>query len=529
MEIKSYFEAFGATIDASEIASKGGLSYIAAATAMRLSGRPEATFVEFNGKPFLEMLGGSLVAVDLKIPGTEKSQRMYLPVMDRDNTTLAFGKTTLTDINNSRQRCLVKAIAAVYGDGMSIFMGHDGDGAKAIKALGVNPDSDLASVTPVISTLKDGGAPYIEWNVGLAACRITDSTFSWDVVMWDGLPFRNILGGLMVDVDTVYDGFTQRLSLPIMDSAHNPMGPDKATVFDWNKTVMRALTKCIAFNTGYGLGVYADEFGKDDSEAKKARKSTPAKESPKSEVKAEAKAEAVETTKVTTTAEAPAAVAASTSAEPQGDAVVDTTTAPVATTVPVQAEKAVEQPADPVVASAETAAAPAVVEKAEVSTASTASAADVAEPDAVTRFRDVMRKRNDSAGVVGLLTLFEALKTSTKFSDADKPACYAALVAATAAQVDAASIQEMLGNLVVYKAMPFVAADSRDLIGAKLTAVTLETALPQGDEALDNAQLDLISAGVAVDLADVLRLAALGNVPQATIDLVRDVAELAAA
>jgi hypothetical protein len=546
MEIKSFFEAFGATINEAEVAKKGGLSYLAAATAMRLAGRPEVTFVDFDGKPHLEMLNGSLVAVDLKIPGTDATQRMYLPVMDRDNATLALTKTTLTDINNSRQRCLVKAIAAVYGDGMSLYMGCDGDGTKAMKLLGVTPESDLETVTPVIATLKEGGAPYIEWNVGLAACRITDPTFRWDVALWDGLPYREVLGGLMVDVDTVYEGLHQRLSLPIMDAAFNPVPAAKATVFDWNKTVMRALTKCIAFNTGYGLGVYADEFGKDDSEAKKnARKGTTAgKDAPK----ADAKADAVATTKVEAKADvkadaAPAAGDVATATEvvtPAAtvEAKVEAVAEPVA-----QAQADSEQAAAPAAAEAVAAEVPsapaeeAVVEKATVAEqasapaapAPAAAAAAAADNEAVGRFREVMRKRKEQAGVKGIVSLFEALTTSTKFADEDKPACFAVLVTASASLVDGDHVQELLGNLLVYKAMQHVPQDSRDIVGAKLTSVALNTAVSQGDEALKNAHLDLMSSGVALDDKDVVRLAKLGNVPQETIDLLRDVVELAAA
>jgi hypothetical protein len=277
MKAIAYHEALSAVIPETEIASKAGLSYLAAATAMRLAGRPNVDFVDFNGKPYLECLGGSLVAVDISLPqhpvnGIAPKQRMWLPVMDRDNLPLEIAKTTTTDINNNRQRCLVKAIAAVLGHGMSVYLGDSGDGAKSAKKLKVTPETNLAEVEPVVATLKEGGAPYIEWNVGLAAARITDAGFHWNVVMWDGFPFREVLGSVMVDVDTTYQGKTQRLSLPLMDAAFNPIPAAKATVSDWNKAVMRCLTKNIAFNSGYGLAVYAEdvkaEVGKTDDAAK---------------------------------------------------------------------------------------------------------------------------------------------------------------------------------------------------------------------------------------------------------------------
>lgn len=525
MAKKTFFQAFGATINDAEVAKKGGLSYIAAATAMRLAGRPEVAFVDFNGQPHLEMLGGSVVAVDIRVPDTDAVQRMWLPVMDRDNQTLTIAKTQTTDINNSRQRCLVKAIASVYGDGMSLYLGCDGDGAKAVKVLGVSPDTDLEEVTPVVSTLKEGGAPYVEWGYGLSACRITDPTFYWEVVMWPNaegqlMPYREVLGSLMVDVDTVYAGKRQRLSLPVMDAAFKPLTVAKATVFDWNKTVMRALTKCIAFNAGYGLGVYADEFGSDKDDVKADGKGR--KPAAKAEVKA--------------AAEAPAKVEA---AAPEAEA------APVATpaeaAVPAEAVAPEVSEAEVVAANAEAedaraevaaeAAEPAVAEAAPAQEAAPAPApaAPVADSEAVTRFREVMRKRREVNGVAGVITLFDALATSNKFDVADKPACFAVLVTASASLVDEANIIDLVTAIRGHGAMKHLALDTRDMVAAKLTSVMLTAAVAVSDDALKTATEDLVSAGVAQDVNDVFRLAALGNVPAETMDLLKDVMELATA
>ncbi|KVP96560.1 hypothetical protein WJ96_04865 [Burkholderia ubonensis] len=546
---KTFFEALGATINEAEVAKKGGLSYIAAATAMRLAGRPEVTFVDFDGKPYLEMLNGSVVAVDIKVPGTEDViQRMWLPVMDRDNLPLNIEKTVATDINNNRQRCLVKAIASVFGDGMSVYLGCDGDGAKAVKMLGVQPDTDLESVTPVVATLKEGGAPYIEWNVGLAACRITDPTFHWEVAMWDGKPYREVLGGLFVDVDTVYDGMRQRLSLPIMDAAFNPMPAAKASVFDWNKTVMRALTKCIAFNTGYGLSVYADEFGPDkDPKAGKGKgKATPAK----TDVKAAEPAATAEAAATPAKVETPAASEVVNSGEAAVEAKVDAAVVDAAGVAAEAAEHAAAQAeAAPAVAANEAAAptadapaadnapvaeapaadAQAAAPAAEVKLPAPAAATPVADGEAVGRFREVLRKRREVGGVPGVISLFDALHTSTKFADEDKPACFAVLVTASASIVDGANIIDLLGAVTKYSAMQHLALDTRDMVAAKLTSVMLTAACAEGDEALKTAPSDLVSAGVAQDVDDVLRLAAIGNVPAETVDLLRDVLELATA
>jgi hypothetical protein len=532
----SFFDAFGATINASEIAGKNGLSYIAAATAMRLAGRPEVRFVDFDGKPYLEMLGGSVVAVDLQVPGIDKTQRMWLPVMDQDNNPLLLKNTKVTDINNSRQRCLVKAIAATHGHGMSLYVNCDGDGAKAVKMLGVNPDSDLEEVTPIISTLKEGGAPFIEWGVGLSACRITDPTFHWGVETYAGLPYREVLGGLMVDVVTVYEGMSQVLSLPVMDSTHNPISADKATPSDWNKAVMRALTKCISFNTGYGIGVYADEFGgdKEPKGGKGSRKATPATPAVKAEAKAAEAAAPAATdaadaqASAATPAETEVVKAAETPVETAAAAeVVDAAGATVATAEVKEVKAQAETTQTNAEAPVETA--PAAQESAPAAeTKAPAATEAAAENEAVARFRKVLGDRRKVGGVAGVVTLFDALKTSQKFEEADKPACFQVLVTSVAAIVDNENILDLLNNITKYNAMQYLAADARDLVAARLTSVLLTAALAAGDDALKTAPEDLVSAGVAQDVDDVLRLAVIGHVPAETVDLLRDVLEQAA-
>ncbi|WP_126223478.1 DUF1071 domain-containing protein [Burkholderia ambifaria] len=534
MKVIAYHEALGAMIPDTEIASKGGLSYLSAATAMRLAGRPEVEFVDFNGQPYLKMLNGSVVAVDIKVPGTDVKQRMWLPVMDRDNLPLAFEKTTSTDINNNRQRCLVKAIAAVLGNGMSVYLGHSGDGVKTMKMLGLTPESDLSEVTPVVATLKEGGAPYIEWNVGLAAARITDPSFLWEVVLWDGMPYREVLGGLMVDVDTVYRGKAQRLSLPVMDAAFNPIAADMATVFDWNKAVMRALTKGIAFNSGYGLTVYAEDIKAELGTGAKAKpgKDKPAADTKAATPKADAKADAAATeAKADSTpaasaqptpsenAEAPAAVAESNApaaevAEPAQAA----TAASTETVAPAETAKPAE-------AATSTDAAPAE-SKTDAAPADASATVDVA--DAVARFKGVMEKRRGSAGVPGLLTLFNDLKVSVKFAEEAKPACYAVLVTALGTLVTVTDVVALVKHIKEYNAMPYLAQDARDLVAGRIAAVALEEAKSVDDDALLRAPTELMSAGIAADLDDVFRLAKHGNVAQETLTLLRELVTIEA-
>lgn len=488
---KSFYSALGSVIPETEIANKSGLSYLSAGTAMRLAGRPNIDFVDFAGLPHLSMLNGALVAVDIAVPGTEVKQRMWLPVMDQDNRAIDASKMTLSDVNNSRQRCLVKNIAAVFGHGMSLYLACDGDGAKAVKLLGVEPESDLATIAPVVATLQEGGSPYVEWGVAIAACRITDPNFHWSVVDWDGLPYREVMGGLLVDVETVYLGKTQRLSLPVMDAAFNPIPKDKATPFDWNKAVMRALTKCIAFNSGYGLGVYADDFGGvTGTKATKADAGKPKKTAP-------SKAEAAQ------------------AAEPAKATVVEDAKVEAPEATPPAAE--VQAPAAAPVAEPEVMAEAKSEVKAETPAAQAEGAAQTAE--CVTRFKGVLQKRRTADGNVGIIKLFGDLHKSTKYTDEEKPVCFSVLVPAAAACVTQAEIGALLAEIKTYNAMQYVAKDGLDAVAGKLTATALAAGLAVSDEELMKTVTVLVEAGVAPTQGDVLRLAQVGGVPAETTDL----------
>ena len=512
---KEFFAALSHVIPEGEVARKDGLSYLSAATAMRLAGRPEVEFVDFDGSPMLSMLGGGLVAVDLKI--SAGVQRIWLPILDQQNAPIKAANMTVLDVNSSRQRCLVKAIASVYGWGMSLYMGCDGDGAKAARLLKVTPEVSLADVEPLVALLKDGGEPYIEWGVGLAACRMTDPNFLWSVVEWDGLPFREVLGGLIVDVETVYHGKRQRLSLPIMDNAFKPVPRDKATVFDWNKTVMRCLTKCIAFNSGYGLNVYANEFGQmPETKGRKGRS--------KAEAAAEAAAPADVGTpapEVPVTAEAAPVVEAKVAEAPVAEATV---AAPVAESVAEAAPADVVAEAPVVEAAPEAAAEAPVAAEAPAPVAEQAKPAEAESvPECVTRFRGVMQKRREVGGVSGMITLFDALAKSVKFTDAEKPVCFAVLLPAVAALVDVTNINALVTEIETFKAMQYLPADNRELVASKLVALALAAGVDAGDDALAGVPAQLIAAGIAKDEGEVVSLAIKGKAPSETLDLLEAV------
>lgn len=531
----SYFNAFSAKIPATEIAQKDKLSYLTAATAVGLAGMPKFNFVDFDNQPFLAMLGGGVVAVDLELENGE-TQRMWLPVFDQNYGSVAESDITLMDINNSHQRCLVKAIAAAYGAGMSVFLGHEGDGAAAASALGVTPDSELANVSPIVSYLKESSAAYIEWGVALAAARITDPGFTWNVVLWDGKPYRVVQGGVLVDVETTYRGKTLRLSLPVMENSKSAesvkaVPVNQVSVALWNKTVMRALTKCLAFNSGYGLSVYAELGVLSGDKAAPAAKPAKAGKSDKAAVTVASEAVLEQAKDNPLSALVLGSVGNSGTVAPTFPPLEEELTAPAPSALvetPVVQTPVVEvaDPQEPPQFDEHfleplpepepepVAAAPAAVKKA----ATPQSYSFSASAEAAARFQGVMRKRGEAGGLVGLLSLYEAIVSSTKFSEDEKPTCFRQLTTGVASMLNGAvafaDMEAVLEKFAEFQAMAYVAQDNRDIVAAKLVRFALESAVnsDHGDDAVGYVASLIVAAGVAVDIDDIMRLAKLGNV-----------------
>lgn len=519
----SYFYAnLSASIPASNIASRGGLSYLSAAVAVERAALPWFRFVDFSvgneTLPYLPMLGGALVATDMEVG--DAIQRFWLPVMDRDHGAMDLKAITLTDVNNNRQRCLVKAIAGVTGVGMSVFLGLSGDGEKAVKMLGIEPGADLRATPPVIAKHDSSGVPYIEWTAALAAARITDGDFTWSVCTYDDLPYRKVLGGVQVDVNVLYRGESLTLGLPLMDSAFNTIPVGKATVLDWNKTVMRALAKAIAFKTGYGLAVYADDTESKEDLLKGARRSAREHRPEVKDVKETAKAqEAASNVKD----EKPQAVVATAEKSSGTDA------APKETKEQAPEKVTSEQP------KAEAAKAATSQALAKAGASSKAAAAEKVEKaqdpaaQAVEKFLGVMRSRKAKNGVKGMLTLFKALSISTVFAEEHKSACFAALTSSLAQEVGQGDIKELLQEMTAYRTAALLRADVRPLVASRLTAVAMEGAVQEstGENVLpiEGAAKLLIDAGLAEDAIEVVELAKAGSLPDEAKVFVTDALE----
>lgn len=271
--MKTYFENL--SLDATRfLESKNGMSYLSWAVAVGLADNPEHAPSLFDGQPYLPLFGGALVAVDMM------GQRVWLPILNERNSPIASSNLTSRDISDTIQRCRAKAVAMTAGVGMSVYAGFDGDGAKFVGELGINPESDLAKVKAITSN-KGGGsnAAYLDWASAVAAAKTADSGFLWKVGMYPAvdtetgevkeMPYIKTVDTYMVSVEVNYKGKTHTEWLPIMGVLpvktkngekkmdHQPL--INPNVFDWNRSIMRCLAKAISVVTGYGLSIYAKE------------------------------------------------------------------------------------------------------------------------------------------------------------------------------------------------------------------------------------------------------------------------------
>jgi hypothetical protein len=253
-----------------------GLSYIPWATAIAKAGRPEQRVALSLG--YMRIFGGAVVAIEQPV-GDDRWQRTWLPVLDTKNRPVPVDALKARDLGDAINRCRAKSVAMVNGVALSLYAGYGEDNGKLLKDLGVRPDSDLTAVEPLTSQ-KAGktAASYVDWAAALAAARITDPNFHWEVEMFDGVspegeihrePYLALPHGYMVAVSVTYKAKRHTEYLPIMgvvevSTKNGPRKMDHQTLeapnaFDWNRSILRDLTKAIAVVSGYGLSVYAGE------------------------------------------------------------------------------------------------------------------------------------------------------------------------------------------------------------------------------------------------------------------------------
>lgn len=278
--MKSYFE--NASIDTSAHAAQvEGATYLPWAIAATLAGRPAVkTALASNGQVIHHIFGGAAVAVDMDVSDGVKSQRTWLPILNPRNQPIPFESITARSAHDALQRVRTKALAIVRGVGASIYTGFGGDAKKFVQTIGLTPESDLARANYLVSEKRDKTgrviSTYLDWAVALAAARITDPDFFWEVGMHIdpetgdmNTPYMKVNNTFMVSVNLTYKGCEHTEYLPIMGvmnvetkrgvkpMEHQPL--TDPTVSDWNRAVMRCLAKGIATQTGYGLSLYSKE------------------------------------------------------------------------------------------------------------------------------------------------------------------------------------------------------------------------------------------------------------------------------
>ena len=263
MTTTSYLAAMATAIAPQYVEKIKDKSYVSWATAVAMAGRPNQRIVHAKGRPAVPLFGGAIVGIDMDLP-CGKVQRTWLPALDNRNEPIAAIKVTTRDITDTIARCRAKAIAMVTGFGMSLYAGYEGNGPLFSRELGLGPSGDPAGVQPIVS--HKGSVEYLDWASALAAARVTDPDFHWEVQEHDHntddgeilrMPALQLARGYVVSVLVNWRGKEHQEILPIMDMSNRPIA--EPTVADWNKAVMRCLTKAIAVVTGYGLSLYAKE------------------------------------------------------------------------------------------------------------------------------------------------------------------------------------------------------------------------------------------------------------------------------
>lgn len=263
------------SIDTKE--GKKEFGYLPWALALAIAERPTQEIVETaDGNLVHSVFGGGVVGVAQEV-AQGITQVTWLPILNGANQAKPEAKITSRDVSDTINRCRAKAVAMVNGVGLPLFAHGLDDMTVFLRSLNVKPDSDLSTVEPHITTAPEKNGEFIDWPYAIAAARITDPEFSWEVVTRTVLnkdtgeigerPYFRMGTGWGVAVRVTYKGKAHCETLPIMGFVevetksglklldHQPLlNPN---CHDWNRAVMRCLVKAIALASGYGLSVYA--------------------------------------------------------------------------------------------------------------------------------------------------------------------------------------------------------------------------------------------------------------------------------
>jgi hypothetical protein len=103
---------------------------------------------------------------------------------------------------------------------------------------------------------RKGSFSYLSWPFAVAQLRQFDSSATWQVQRFDGLPYLQTDTGVFVEVAVTVRGVTLSQIHPVLDNKNRPiLAP---TSFDINTSIARCLVKAIALH-GLGLYIYAGE------------------------------------------------------------------------------------------------------------------------------------------------------------------------------------------------------------------------------------------------------------------------------
>ncbi|MFO1413351.1 MAG: DUF1071 domain-containing protein [Burkholderiales bacterium] len=103
---------------------------------------------------------------------------------------------------------------------------------------------------------RKGQFSYLSWPYAVAQLRLADSTATWEVRRFDGLPYLRTETGYFVEVAVTVQGITLTQVHPVLDAKNRPIA--EPTAFDINTSIQRCLVKAIALH-GLGLYIYAGE------------------------------------------------------------------------------------------------------------------------------------------------------------------------------------------------------------------------------------------------------------------------------
>ena len=131
-------------------------------------------------------------------------------------------------------------------------------------------------------TEKKNGLTYLSWAWAWAEALKADPTANYEIITFDGVPYKETDMGIMCYTKVTMCGVTRSMWLPVMDSQNNAMKSEAyeivqwgkrksiaaATMFDVNKTIMRCLVKNLAM-FGLGMYIYAGEDLPEEAEEPK--------------------------------------------------------------------------------------------------------------------------------------------------------------------------------------------------------------------------------------------------------------------